>query len=382
MSLSFLGKRKPDLAIFIPSFGDGGVERMLVNLSQGLTKRTVIVDFLMSRAEGPYISSLPLAVRLVELGVSHPIKILRPLVGYLRQAQPEVLLTAKDGATRVAILARRKAGVSTRVVVRAGTTVSGRVKGRNPIKKWRSFRTLRKLYPQADTIIAVSQGVAQDVARNTGIPLQQIRVVPNPVVTPELRRLAQEPVVHPWFAKDSPPIILGVGGFRRAKDFPTLLRAFARVRRETPARLVILGKGRQRSRLEALAEKLGVKKDFSLPGFVTNPYAFMARSDLFVLSSLWEGSPNALTEALAVGTPVVATDCESGSREVLQGGLYGPLVPVGNVEALAEAMLETLENPLDSRFLQSAVGRYTIEASTDLYLSALGLPTEKRESAR
>jgi glycosyltransferase involved in cell wall biosynthesis len=370
-------KKGPILSIFIPSFGDGGVERMLVNLSQGLTQRGIMVDFLMSRAAGPYIASLPSAVRIIELGTSHPLKILPPLVRYLRQERPEVLLSAKR-CDKEALRARGLAGVATRVVLRTGTTVSRRVKGWNPIKKWRSLRRMRRLYPRADAIIAVSKGVAEDVAKITSIPLERIHVIPNPVVTPELRRLAEQSVDHPWFVKDSPPIILGAGGFRRQKDFPTLLRAFRQVRKERPARLVILGKGRGKTQLEALARKLGIEQDLDLPGFVTNPYAYMAHSDLFVLSSLWEGSPNVLTEALAVGTPVVSTDCESGPREILCDGRYGPLVPVGDAEALAAAILETLANPLDSMVLQSAAEPYTIEASTNRYLDALGLKENDR----
>ncbi len=350
---------------------------MLVNLARGITQRGVMVDFLMSRAEGPYISSLPPEVRVVEFGTSHPLKILPPLVHYLRQEQPTVLLAAKDRAYRVAIWARRLARSSTRVVVRAGTTVSQRIKGQNPIKKWRSHRTMRKLYPQADMIIAVSQGVGRDVARITRIPLERIHVIPNPVVTPEMSTLAQAPVDDPMFAQGSPPVILGAGGFRRQKDFPTLLRAFARVRKERPACLVILGRGRGRPRLEALAKKLGIEKDFCLPGFVTNPYAYMAQSALFVLSSAWEGLANVLVEALAVGTPVVSTDCKSGPREILQNGRYGPLVAVGDVEGLSKAILETLENPLDARALKSAAELYTIEASTDQYITALGLQAKK-----
>jgi glycosyltransferase involved in cell wall biosynthesis len=237
---------------------------------------------------------------------------------------------------------------------------------------------MRRFYPRADTVIAVSRGVARDVATLAGIPLDRIHVVPNPVVTAELLTMAAAAVDHPWFAPGAPPVIVGAGGLRRQKDFPTLLRAFARIRRQKLLRLVVLGEGRQRGRLESLAKELGIADDFSLPGFVTNPYAYMSKSSLFVLSSLWEGSPNVLTEALAVGTPVVATDCESGPREILQGGRYGALVPVGDVDALARAMGETLDNPLDSGALRSASEPYTLEASTVKYLAALGLSAYDR----
>jgi glycosyltransferase involved in cell wall biosynthesis len=232
---------------------------------------------------------------------------------------------------------------------------------------------MRRLYPRAHGVIAVSKGVAEDVARIARVPLDRIHVVPNPVIPLELPDLAASPVDHPWLAAPGPPVILGVGGLRRSKDFPTLLRAFARLREKRAIRLVILGEGRQRPRLEVLAAKLGVREDVSLPGFVANPYAYMARARLFVLSSLWEGSPNVVVEAMAVGTPVVSTDCRSGPREILQDGRYGPLVPVGDVDAMAGAMAATLDTPPSRQTLKAAVAPYTIYLSTKRYLQAFGI---------
>jgi len=362
------------LAILSPSFGDGGAERMLVNLSCEFVLRGFKVDFLISRADGPYLSSLSPSVKFVELGSSKTTRALKPLVRYLGEEQPPVLLAAKDRGNEMALLVKRFPDISTRVAVRLGTTVSRMVKSRNPIKSWIKQRTLRKLYPRADIIIAVSRGVASDMARTARIPPERIHVLPNPVLTPQMSKLAQMPVNHPWFVPGAPPVILGVGRLGRAKDFPTLLRAFARVQKERPARLVILGKGGQKSRLQTLASKLGIAENFSLLGFASNPYAYMARSALFVLSSKWEGSPNALTEAMALGTPVVSTDCESGPREILGDGRYGPLVPVEDPNALALAMLETMEHPPDPDILRSAVKAYTVEASANHYLAAMGLP--------
>ena len=350
---------------------------MLVNLSRGVSQCGLDVDFLMGRAEGPHLSSLPSVVRIIELGHRSEKKILPKLVQYLRKEQPRALLSSKSRSNQDAIEARSLAGVPTRVVIRVGTTVSRRVKGRNPIKRWKSFSPMRRFYPQADAIVAVSGGVARDVAGITGIPLKRIRVIPNPVITPELPFLAEEPVAHPWFTKNGPPIILGGGGFRRQKDFSTLIRAFALIRKKRAARLVILGKGRQKRRLERLALKLGIGEDFYLPGFVANPFAYMAKSSLFVLSSRWEGSPNALTEALALGIPVVSTDCESGPAEILKGGHYGPLVPVEDIGAMARAIEKTLENPLDPSVLKAAVQDYAIETSTAQYMDVLGLKDEQ-----
>ncbi len=164
-----------------------------------------------------------------------------------------------------------------------------------------------------------------------------------------------------------------MGGLRTAKDFPTLLRAFALMIRERPARLIILGKGRLREKLLDLGRSLGIEASMDFPGFVENPYGYLAHADLFVLSSLWEGSPNVLTEALAMGTPVVATDCPSGPREILQDGRYGRLVPCADPQAMAQAMLETLEAPPEPSFLKEAVGRYTLSSSSLEHLKAFGL---------
>ncbi len=362
---------RPDIAIFIPSFGDGGVERMLVNLSGGFASLGFTVDFLVKDRSGPYIPLLPAGVRIIEVGTSRSRGLIDFLADYLRKEAPRVLMSAKK-CDREAIIARRRSGAPTKVFLRIGTTVSRRDENRL-LKRFFSFRRMRRLYPQADGLIAVSQGVAEDVVKIAGIPLARINVIRNPVVVPELEQMASAQVTHRWFDSGGPPVILGVGGLRWQKDFSTLLKAFARVRQEIPARLVILGTGHLEGALKSLARELNIQDCFDLPGFVKNPYPFMRHAALFVLSSAWEGSPNVLTEALAVGTPVVATDCPSGPREILQGGRYGPLVKVGDEKGLAEAMLQVLKNPPPREFLQDAIRDYTQEISSRRYLEVFGL---------
>lgn len=345
---------------------------MLVNLCRGLVDLGQNVDFLVSTAGGPYLSLLPPQVRLVELKTWHHWRIPVCLARYLRQERPAVLLSAMRSEVE-ALRGRKLAAVPTRVFVRIETTLSQRDSQRNLFRRWRSRWRVRRLYPQADGLVAVSKGVAQDLAGVTSVALEKIHVVPNPVVTPELPDLAASPVDHPWFSTQEPPVILGAGGMRRSKDFPTLVRAFARLRQRRAVRLVILGEGRQKRRLEALAVRLGVVRDVAFPGFVTNPYAYMARAGLFVLSSAWEGSPNVLVEALAVGTPVVSTDCRSGPREILQDSRYGPLVPVGDVASMVEAMATTLDTPLPAEILKKAATPYTVQLSAQKYLQVLGV---------
>ena len=361
------------IAIFISSFVDGGVERMLLNFFRGLLDLGHRVDFVVGKVEGRYLSLLPFQGRTVDLGTSHSLKILSPLTRYLRRERPAIMLSSKEPCSRAALRGRRLAGVSTRLFFRIATTPSERDRQRNVLRRWRSLRAMRTLYPQADGLIAVSRGVAADVSMIAGIPGERIHVIPNPVVVPELPTLAASPVDHPWFVTPGPPIILAVGAFRRSKDFPTLIRAFARVRAQRDLRLLILGRGRQRNKVEKLAEALGVRGELSLPGFTVNPYAYMAKASLLVLSSAWEGSPNVLVEALAVGTPVVATDCRSGPREILQDGRYGPLVPVGDAEALAAAMAATIDAPLPAETLKVAAEPYRLHLSCRRYLEAFAM---------
>lgn len=357
------------LAIFMPSFGDGGVERMLVNLAGGLAGLGVEVDFLTrSRAE-PYLDQLDPRVRLVETRRSGVLDI-QPFMGrYLRQTRPDFVLCGKDRAGRAAVLARRLSGVPFQLVMRPGTTVSERVAKRGVFKRWRAYRLIRSTYRAAAAVVGNSEGVVRDIATIAGLPAERMHLIRNPVVTADLAARASQPVSHPWLVAGQPPVILGLGGLRTQKGFDVLLAAFARVRAGRPCRLMILGEGRLRGELLEQAARLGVGSDFALPGFDPNPYPWLARAGLFVLSSRWEGSPNALTEALAIGTPVVATDCPSGPREILRGGEVAPLVAVDDVEAMAVAMAGVLDAPGDPALRRAAAAEYTVETCAARYFA-------------
>jgi glycosyltransferase involved in cell wall biosynthesis len=235
---------------------------------------------------------------------------------------------------------------------------------------------VRALYPRTDRLIAVSRGVADDVARIADLPPERVRVIHNPVITDELVRRAEDPVDHPFLRPGGPPVVLAVGRLVRQKDYPTLVEAFARVRARRPARLLILGDADPREpgvrpALEARMRDLGIAQDVALPGFVANPQAYMARADVMALSSIYEGLPTVLTEALAVGTTVVATDCDSGPREILDGGRYGTLVPVGNADALAEGILAALERPSEPALLRARADEFRAEPAADNYLRVI-----------
>ena len=195
------------------------------------------------------------------------------------------------------------------------------------------LRLERLLLRYADVVIANSRGAADDlVGAAPNLAPQVTRVIHNPVVWPELAEKAVEPVDHPWFQDSSLPVVLAAGRLVPVKDYPTLLEAFANVVLKVRlARLVVLGEGPERAALRLLVEDLGIEDAVDFPGFVSNPYSYMSRAKLFALSSLYEGSPNVLVQAMACGTPVVSTDCPSGPREILRDGALGRLGPSGRL---------------------------------------------------
>jgi glycosyltransferase involved in cell wall biosynthesis len=225
-------------------------------------------------------------------------------------------------------------------------------------------------YPGAAGVVAASEGMADDIANVFRIPRDQIQVIYNPAITRDLFTSAAESIPHPWFTPGAPPVVLGVGRLTRAKNFLLLIHAFSQLRSRCPARLVILGEGEERPALEAKARELGVEMDVDLPGFVSNPYPYMRQATVFVLSSAWEGLPNALIQALALGTPVVSTDCPSGPREILKGGALGELIPVGNPDAM-RAAIEAVLGGKRSSVLDSDLDRFRCEAVTQEYLDLI-----------
>ncbi len=367
----------PDLAIFLATSGHSGVDRVMRNLIDEFSRRGLRIDLLQITGHGPYLEEVPENVRLVPLGVAHVNSSFPTLVRYLRQQQPQVLLTDKDRVNRLAILARKIARVPTRIAVRSGTTISQNLTQRGWLDRSIQKFSFRRFYPWADHILVPSEGAARDLAEVIGLPYERISVVPSPVLTERFTAMAAEPVEHPWLAPGEPPVILSVGELCARKDFPTLLRAVAEVRKKRPVRLVILGEGRQRGTLEELVRSLDLGDSVTFPGFVQNPYAWMARAAVFVLTSLCEGAPVVLMEALAAGTPVISTDCPSGPREILANGRYGPLVAIGDSRGLATEILNVLAAPLPAEFLREGAAPFSVRASGDSYLHAIGLAPQR-----
>lgn len=366
-----LGRRP--IAFFLPSLHSGGAERVIVNLAEGLSERGLPVDLVLVSAEGAFLDQLPPAVRMVDLHASRVLQSLGPLIGYLRRERPRILVSSMSHANLVALWAARLARQGTPVMVTVHSTMSQYASQQGRLARIFWSYLLRAFYPWAARVVAVSRGAADDLARTSGLSRDRVDVIYNPVITPAVLAGASQAPGHPWFGPGQPPVILGAGRLTRAKDFPTLIRAFAEVRRRRPARLIILGEGEDRAGLTALMGELGVADDVTLPGFKDNAPAYMAGAAVFVLSSAWEGLPTVLIEALAAGTSVVSTDCPSGPREILQDGRLGTLVPVGNVAALAEAITEALDRPRRA-VPPEAFTPFTRDAAVDHYLRLIENP--------
>ncbi|MCB0360832.1 MAG: glycosyltransferase, partial [Bdellovibrionales bacterium] len=312
MEKTSTNSNKKRIAIFVPSMAGGGAERSMLRLADGLAGRNFNVDLVLARAEGPYLADVTNRVRLVDLQAPRVLFCLPALMRYLRREQPAALLSTLDYANIIAIWARRLTGIPRNLIINDQNTIS--ITSRNARQRRQQWVPMlaRRFYPWATHIIGNSQGVAADLSKILGNGKRKIEVVYNPVVTPELANKLPGVVEHPWFAPGRPPVFLAVGRLTKQKDFPTLIRAFAQLRKTDKARLLILGEGPDRPALEALVQELGVTEDVSLFGFVENPYAFMKRAKAFILSSRWEGLPTVLIEALYCGVPIIATDCPSG----------------------------------------------------------------------
>lgn len=308
---------------------------------------------------------------MVDLGASRPLTALPTLVRYLRTHRPRALAATITNANLVALWAVRLAGVPVRCLVREASTLSVELEHSSRLNRWLLPYLIGRAFGRADAIVAPSRGVADDLARVAGLPRETIEVIYNPVVSSMLTERSRQAAGHRWLEEPAVPVVVGMGRLTRQKDFATLIRAFARLRESRPARLLILGEGKERAALLALAGAQGIAADVDLPGFVDNPHAYLSRAALFVLSSRWEGLPGVLIEALACGARVVSTDCPSGPREILADGAYGELVPVGDPEALAGAMRRALAGEFAAADPAAQLAHFDARTGIDRYLALL-----------
>jgi glycosyltransferase involved in cell wall biosynthesis len=406
-SLRGMGTATPGtgrVSFLLPSLAGGGAARVVLNLAEGLVERGLSVDLVLCRDAGPYREQLPggvalhvlkrrsrLAARrlawrasgadwralarpvLLALRDAPPLPYLGDLADWLRRERPSALIAGKTHTNLVACWARTLSGAPTRLAVTQHSVLSREIsspKGRR--WRWRYVApAVATAYPAADSIVAVSDAVADDLTATTGLARDRIITIYNPVSLDAVAQQARESPGHAWLEPGQPPVVLGVGRLRPSKDFETLLRAFASLRARRPVRLILLGEGSQRDALLALARELGVSEDVALPGFVDNPFAYMGRAGVLALTSRYEALGNVLIEAFAAGCPVVGPRCPGGPRELLDEGRYGALVEPGDSAGFANALETTLDHPLPRATLLGRAAEFTTGRAVDRYLAAL-----------
>ena len=375
----------PTLALFVYGGGRirGGAARALLSLANGLSGRGYDIHVVTTGTLAGRPTNLDPAVRLFSLGADGLRAAWRPLVGYLRANRPTALISAMEHPNVVAVATGAVSGAPTRVAVCTQGHLTRRLELSYGLRDRMLLPPLvRWAYTRADTVFAASEGVAEDLESYIRGRSRRTTAIHNPVVDDTFPARMQVPPPHPWLREQDVPVILNAGRLTRQKDQATLLRALSLIRRGSPARLLVLGDGRDRPQLERLTRALSLEDSVDFVGHVDDPLPYMAHADVFALSSLWEGFGNVLVESLACGTPVVSTDCPSGPAEILEGGRYGRLVPVGDAPALAEAIASTLADEPDRGLLAARARDFHVDTIAERYLAALRLPAQIPSSSR
>lgn len=331
----------------------------MLDLAKALQQQGLPVELWLAQRTGSLLADVPDDLPICELGGAGVLRSLWPLIRQLRHRRPRVLLSAMTHTNVVALVAAALAGGRLRVVVSERAAPCGQFAAERPHIAFLLRRLMRWLYPRAALVVCVSQGVVQELITELHLPPALLCCIPNPVDLSALRLRAVESLQHSWLSAGEPPVLLAVGRLVSQKDFATLLQAVRLIRHQRSVRLVILGEGPLRQELEARIRHLGLADVVMMPGFCANPMAWMARVPLVVLSSRSEGLPGVLLQAMACGAPVVSTDCPHGPREILQDGRWGSLVPVGDPEALAAAILRQLHTTSQCP-VPDASGRITL----------------------
>lgn len=367
-------KNKIKIAFFLHSLQGAGAERNVVNLVNNLNKEKYQISLVLGKAEGVFISEIPKEVLIIDFKTSYLFSLFFKLLRYFRRERPDIFVSGFPHMNSISIIAKIFSGVKTKIVITEHTTYSlipatARTFVRKIIARFFLPLLMKAVYLRAEAIICVSKGVARDIVFIVGFS-PKIKTIYNPVVNEKIYKLAGEPIEHPWFSQKEIPILLAVGRLSKAKDYPSLFRAFKLIIPKQPVRLVILGEGIEEVKLKKLISKLGLSENVAFLGFQKNPYKYMKKASVFVLSSIREGFGDVIVEAMACGLPIVSTSC-AGPSEIIENFKNGILVPGRDEKLLSRAILELLTNPvLREKFSQEGKRRaqdFTVERSVKEY---------------
>lgn len=346
------------LLCILPSLKGGGAERVMLTLTEHLSRDSFEPVLVLFERTGELTGFIPDDVRVIFLekrGKLDFFGLISRLSALIETERPDAILSFLWYANVISVMAGRKTKDRIPVVISARNYMSSAIGNENWVVVKRNI--IRYAYNRASRIITLANKMGDDLVRNFKIKQALITVIPNPIDIDRIERLQDEKVAHPWLS-GSIPVIVSAGRLNKQKGFPTLIRAFSLVRQKMEARLIIIGEGEERPNLESLVRELGMQSYVDMPGFAKNPYPFIKRAEVFVMSSLYEGFPNVLVEAMACRTPVVSTACLSGPDEIITDGVTGCLVPVSNVERMSHAIERLIINKELAAQLADAAGRY------------------------
>ncbi len=386
------------IAILAGSLEGGGAEKALLRLAKAFSNKGCRIDFLIfSKDPRSYnlsnnirviaVDPSPLSVLfkyLIQLPLKTSIivfialiykkrKKLRSLpniINYLTTNSPDVFISSITAHDFIAMWAKYILKGKTQFVIRLANSVEWSKSSKDFLERQYQY-LIRHWYPKADKIISVSQGLADEIAELSGVPDSDIHTINNPVDNRRINELASQEINDPWFKDDGPPIIISTARLHPQKDYPTLIKAFWILKEKIDARLLILGEGSEHDKIVKMIEAYGLQNYVRLLGYQKNPHAYVARADVFVLSSLWEGFSNSLIEALSCGTKIVSTNCKHGTKEILDSGKYGNIVPVGDPEALAESIYNCLQDKVDTSLLKKQAKNFDISVIANRYLKVI-----------
>lgn len=362
-----------DLVIVLHDVRGGGAERAMLRLAKGFADAGLKVSLVLIQGAGEYLKDLPTGVDVHVLNGRSVMASVGKIGRKVQELAPRAVLAALTHVNVATCIARMIYFRNTPTFISERNQISEKRATARGLREMVTFAMVPSLYRQADGVIAVSDGVADDVRALAKLPAERVHYVHNPVYDRTILDRAALPSPHPWLEDDGDPVIIAVGRLHPQKDFRVLIEAFLQYRRHHQGRLIIFGEGSERGKLEAVVAASDFRRDISLPGFCDNPFAAMARADLLVLSSRWEGFPNVLVEAMSCGCPVVATNCPSGPSEILDHGRYGPLVPVGDAAGLADAIAATIGSEEASRTVSARAAVFSIDSAVAGYRAIMGI---------
>lgn len=330
------------IVFFIPSLRGGGAEVSMVRLANAMAVRGMKSTLLVLERAGQWEKSVGEGVELIALGTRRASRSIVPLIRFFLEKKPDIFISNLAHLNLISTVAHRVSRSSAKLILVEHNHLKSRSIWEKDAPNRFLLMGIRWLYKRADRVLAVSEGVRQNLIQQFDLQPEQVRVLNNPIDIGQIELARKDEIDHPWFKDPNVRVVIGVGRLIYLKGWDYLIEALGIVRRGIDARLILMGEGDIKSALLAQAVELGLNSVVEIVDFQTNPYAWMASSDVFVLPSRSEGFGIALVEAMAVGVPVVASDCLSGPGEILSGGSYGLLVPVGDVQVMADSIIALL----------------------------------------